>query len=109
MVNTIQVLLALLLLQMAGCASLITGGIAEGGYQSSPQDRTTTSRVEKALKSYTRLNTSRVRVNTYKGTVTLNGRVNSRQAEKQVIAITRNVAGVKRVVSRLMISSRQSD
>ncbi len=95
-----------LLLQAAGCASLITGGLAEGGYQSSPQDRATNARVAKELKSNTRLNTSRVRINTYKGTVTLNGFVGSPRAEQQAVEIARRVLGVKRVVSRLTVSTK---
>ena len=96
-------ILVILILQMTGCASLITGGLAKGGYQSSPQDRATTARVAKQLGSHTRLNTSRVRVNTYQGAVTLNGYVDSLREEQQIIAIVRSVPGVSRVNSRLTV------
>ncbi len=97
--------LTLLLLQMTGCASMLAGGLAKGGYQSSPQDRDTTARVEQHLKINSRLNASRIRVNTYEGTVTLNGNVNSSKSIQQVIDMTRRVRGVKRVISRLTVST----
>ncbi len=97
--------LTLLLLQMTGCASMLAGGLAKGGYQSSPQDRDTTARVEQHLKINSRLNVSRIRVNTYEGTVTLNGNVNSSKSIQQVIDMTRRVRGVKRVISRLTVST----
>jgi osmotically-inducible protein OsmY len=105
MKNIYALFLTLLLLQMTGCASMVAGGLAKGGYQSSPQDRETTARVEQHLKINSRLDVSRIRVNTYQGTVTLNGNVDSSKSERAAVEITSRVRGVKRVVSRLTIST----
>lgn len=96
----------LIILQITGCASLVTTGIGNGGYQSSPQDRAITAKVEKQLVSDRRVNTSRISVNTYKGTVTLNGYVTSSSSEQRVVALARSVQGVTRVISRLTITAK---
>lgn len=97
--------LLFLVSQLSACASLVATGVGSGGYASSQHDRTITTRVERHLSAAAWLNASRISVNTYRGTVTLNGSVDSRASEQRVVALARSVQGVKRVISRLAIRS----
>lgn len=54
---------------------------------------------------YKDISALKIRVNTYKGTVTLYGRVPSARIEKQAMLLAADVKGVKKVISKMTVAS----
>ena len=66
-------------------------------------DATVTTRVKIVLINDPVIRADRIEVATFKGVVTLSGRVNTKQEEEKAIALARTVRGVKEVKSTLQI------
>jgi osmotically-inducible protein OsmY len=67
-------------------------------------DATVTTRVKTALLNDPEVGGLRIDVDTFKGVVTLSGRVKSKQEEAKAIAIARKIGGVTDVKSTLQIN-----
>ena len=66
-------------------------------------DATITTRVKTAFINDPVVGALRIDVDTFKGTVTLSGRVKSKEEETKAIALARTIKGVKDVKSTLQI------
>jgi osmotically-inducible protein OsmY len=66
-------------------------------------DATITTRVKTSLLNDPTVGGMRIDVDTFKGVVTLSGRVKTRQEEQTAIALARKIGGVKDVKSTLQI------
>lgn len=66
-------------------------------------DATITTRVKTALLNDPAVGGSRIDVDTFKGVVTLSGRVKTKEEEAQAIALSRKISGVTDVKSTLQI------
>jgi osmotically-inducible protein OsmY len=66
-------------------------------------DATITTRVKTSLLNDPAVGGSRIDVDTFKGVVTLSGRVKSKEEEVQAIALARKISGVTDVKSTLQI------
>ena len=101
------------LLLLAACTAAVVGGAAPGGYDTAASGRSTTSGgADAAITSsintrYVRddlINAMDVRVSTYRGVVTLSGRVSSQAAARRAVDLAHSVTGVTQVVSRLSVA-----
>ncbi len=99
---------------LAGCAALVVGGAAAGGYvigkdERSPgvivDDSTITASVKSKLIADKYVPAARVDVDTYEGTVTLNGTVSSYVARSQAEKLASETNGVRKVVNNLKVES----
>ena len=93
---TIMLLVAALLAPaaLAGCGKTVGETI---------DDATITTRVKTSLLNHPDVGGLRIDVDTFKGVVTLSGRVNTKAEEAQAIAIARKIGGVTDVKSTLQI------
>src|SRR5215207_1894307 len=66
-------------------------------------DATVTTRVKTALLNDPEVGGLRIDVDTFKGVVTLSGRVKSKEEETKAIALARSIKGVTQVKSTLQI------
>jgi hyperosmotically inducible protein len=66
-------------------------------------DATITTRVKTSLLNDPAVGGSRIDVDTFKGVVTLSGRVKTKEEEAQAIALARKISGVTDVKSTLQI------
>jgi osmotically-inducible protein OsmY len=66
-------------------------------------DGTVTARVKTALINDPDLGVARIDVDTFKGVVTLSGRVKSKDEEAKALALVRTIRGVTDVQSKLQI------
>ena len=66
-------------------------------------DATITTRVKTSLLNDPAVGGSRIDVDTFKGVVTLSGRVKTKEEETQAIALARKISGVTDVKSTLQI------
>jgi osmotically-inducible protein OsmY len=66
-------------------------------------DATITTRVKTALLNDPDVGVLRIDVDTFKGVVTLSGRVNTKEEEAKAIALARKISGVTDVKSTLQI------
>ncbi|MFK7885379.1 MAG: BON domain-containing protein [Gammaproteobacteria bacterium] len=94
----------------SGCAALLVGGAAAGGYVVGKDDRpvgtqiddgTITASVKTKLLADKYAPGWRIDVDTLSGVVTLNGRVKSYVARAQAEKLARETRGVKSVVNKL--------
>ena len=99
---------------LSGCAALVVGGAAAGGYvigkdERSPgvivDDGTITASVKSKLIADKYVPAARVDVDTYEGTVTLNGTVSSYVARSQAEKLASETNGVRKVVNNLKVES----
>ena len=67
-------------------------------------DATITTRVKTALLNDPDVGGLRIDVDTFKGVVTLSGRVKSKEEETKAVALARRVGGVSEVKSTLQVS-----
>lgn len=104
-----------LLPALAGCASMLVTGAAPVGDYSAQGDRSAheytrdtdiTSAINARYVKDDLISAFDVNIVTYRGTVTLSGRVHSRQAEQRAVALARSVQGVARVISKLTVAAR---
>lgn len=113
MVRTaLTIVLAACMLCLVACAAAVVGGVAAGGYyagkSSRPADEVAsdasiTSAINTRYVKDELVSAFAINVSTYRGTVTLQGRVHSQQAAQRAVELARSVAGVNRVVSRLTV------
>ncbi len=97
---------------LAGCAALVVGGAAAGGYAVGKDERsvgeissdaTITSTINTRYVQDDLVRALDINVDTYRGVVTLYGKVRSQAAASRAVQIARNVKGVKQVVSKLSV------
>ena len=95
-----------------GCALLLVGGGATGGYYVAKDERpigqilsdaTITASVKTKLVRDEQIAGLDINVDTHEGVVTLNGHVPSAVRAKRAIALARSVKGVANVKSRLVV------
>jgi osmotically-inducible protein OsmY len=112
---TLKLVCLSLVLSLTACAAAVVGGAARGGSSGDRAAQTDPAAVNDASitsainASYVRddlVSAFDVSVNTYRGTVTLYGRVASEQAARRAVDLARSVTGVGRVVSRLTVVAR---
>ena len=98
-----------------GCTPVIVGGAAVGGYYVGKDERKAgtvftdagiTAGINTELIKAKGISSTNIDVDTYKGVVYLYGHVPSREIERRVIRIAEAHDGVKRVISKLVISSQ---
>jgi len=103
----------LLMCSLAGCASLVVGGAATGvdpagndsrSVSEKNTDATITSAINAKYVHDNLVDAVAIRVNTYRGVVTLSGSVSSQTASARAVALARGTGNVKRVVSRLSVT-----
>ena len=106
------VLMTACMLFLTACAAAVVGGVATGGYYAAKNSRpadeiandaSITSAINTRYVKDDLVSAFAVNVSTYRGTVTLHGRVPSEQAEQRAIELARSVGGVQRVLSRLTV------
>ena len=85
---------ALIAILSAGCGSTVKG---------TTDDATITTRVKTMFVADPEIANARIEVKTFKGVVTLSGRVNSKQEADKAIALARKVRGVTEVKSALQV------
>lgn len=112
--NLFRSVMTLLLLTgvLNGCAALVIGGAAAGGYYVAKDERSVGDITDDATITST-INTRFVRddlvsaidinVDTYEGVVTLTGTVDSPAASVRAMQLARSTKGVKRVNSKLTV------
>ena len=88
------ILALVLLVPMIGCGKTVGETI---------DDATITTRVKTAFVNDPTVGALRIDVDTFKGVVTLSGRVKSKQEEAQAIALAKKIRGVVDVKSTLQI------
>lgn len=93
------VLLMLVVATFAGCASTATRE-STGEYV---DDSVITAKVKTLLAGDDFLKSFQIGVETYKGTVQLSGFVNSRDAVRKAVEITKGVKGVRSVKNNLIV------
>lgn len=110
-----QLLLPLFLITtitVTGCAPVLVGGAAVGGYYVGKDERSIGTITDDAAITtkingkYARDDLIRVfdiNVDTYRGIVTLYGRVSSQQTADRAVSLARQTPGVQKVISKLTI------
>jgi hyperosmotically inducible protein len=97
---------------LAGCAAAVVGGAAAGGYYVGKDERsvgeissdaTITSTINTRYVQDKQVSALAINVDTYRGVVTLYGKVPSQTVAQRAVEIARNVKGVKQVVSKLTV------
>ena len=110
-----MVLLMACTLCLAACAAAVVGGVAAGGYYAGTHSRSadevaSDARISSAINTrYVKdalISAFAINVSTYRGTVTLHGRVPSQQSAQRAVALARSVAGVNHVVDRLTVGKQ---
>lgn len=98
-----------------GCTPVIVGGAAVGGYYVGKDERKAgtvftdagiTAGINTELIKAKGISSNNIDIDTYKGVVYLYGHVPSKEVERRVISIAEAHEGVKRVISKLVISER---
>jgi hyperosmotically inducible periplasmic protein len=99
----------------AGCAPLLLGGGAAGGYKTATDERTIgsmvddgviTSRVKTALTRDAEVKARQIDVDTLQGVVTLSGVVESEEVSQQATAIAGATEGVREVRNNLQVGTK---
>lgn len=107
------VLLLCGVINLVGCAAAVVGGAAAGGYYVGKDDRsvgeissdaTITSTINSNYIKDDLVRAREINVDTYRGVVTLYGKVQSQAAADRAVQIARSVKGVKRVDSKLSVA-----
>lgn len=101
-----------ILLMLQGCAAIVVGGAGAGGYYVGKDKRDfgtimddagITAGINSELIGAKGVSTFDINVDTHNGVVTLSGQVPSVEIKHKVIKLSKNVAGVKKVISKLKI------
>ncbi len=95
-----SVVLIMVIATFMACASIARSAESAGEYV---DDSVITTKLKALLAEDDFLKSFKIRVKTYKGTVQLNGTVNSRQAVDKAGEIARSVKGVKSVKNHLKV------
>lgn len=97
---------------LSGCAAAVVGGAAAGGYYAGKDERsvkeiasdtTITSTINKRYIQDGIVKAREINVDTFRGVVTLYGKVENQTVASRAVAIARGVNGVNQVVSKLTI------
>lgn len=97
---------------LQGCAAVVVGGAAAGGYYVGKDERTVgeitedasiTTKVNAKFVGDDLVKTFDIDVDTYRGTVYLYGHVDSPVVADRAVALARSVKGVTSVVSKLSV------
>ena len=108
-------LIILSLLVLAGCTALVVGGAADGNYDRSQNERSSsvvasdaaiTNRIEARYVADAVVSAFDIHVRTYKGTVFLSGRVGSFVARDRAAELAKETAGVIAVNNQIIIEDR---
>ncbi len=94
-------------LVLSGCVTTPSTGNpdtkVERGFGESISDSALAAKVKARLIKNSEINAGKIDVDAYKGEVTLNGEVFSAHEKKTAIRIAKETAGVRKVISRLMV------
>ena len=110
--KALLVLLTLSLSGLSGCAALLIGGAAAGGYAVGKDERsakqifddgTITASIKTRYAADKYVKALSVDIDTYDGVVTLNGTVGSYIEQQRAEDIARDIVGVKSVVNKLAL------
>ena len=110
--NKRLIILFSMLVLLQGCAAVAVGGAAAGGYyvgkdkrdfNTIVSDAGITTSVNSRLLGAKGVKTFDINVDTYNGVVILSGKVPSRKIKNKVIKLSKDVKGVKKVISKLKI------
>ena len=110
--NKQLIILFSMLALLQGCAAVAVGGAAAGGYyvgkdkrdfNTIVSDAGITTSVNSRLLGAKGVKTFDINVDTYNGVVILSGKVPSRKIKNKVIKLSKDVKGVKKVISKLKI------
>jgi hyperosmotically inducible protein len=108
-------LIILSLLVLTGCTALVVGGAADGNYDRSQNERSSsvvasdaaiTNRIEARYVADAVVSAFDIHVRTYKGTVFLSGRVGSFVARDRAAELAKETAGVIAVNNQIVIEDR---
>jgi len=100
---------------LTGCAALVVGGGADGGYQRDKEQRpqavvtsdtAISGEVRQKLVADPVVSDFRIGVRTYNGTVTLSGTVGSYAARDRAFDLAKGAAGVKTVTNQIIVEDR---
>ncbi len=106
------ILLAISLFGLSGCAALLIGGAAAGGYAVGKDERsakqilddgTITASIKTRYAADKYVKALAINIDTYDGVVTLNGSVGSYVEQQRAEDIARDIVGVKSVVNKLVL------
>lgn len=107
-----QILLIFITLAITGCAPVLVGGAAVGGYYVGKDERSIgtitddaaiTTRINGKFARDDLIRVLDINVDTYRGIVTLYGRVSSRQTADRAVTLAQQTPGVQKVISKLTI------
>ncbi len=110
--NKQLIILFSMLVLLQGCAAVAVGGAAAGGYyvgkdkrdfNTIVSDAGITTSVNSRLLGAKGVKTFDINVDTYNGVVILSGNVPSRKIKNKIIKLSKDVKGVKKVISKLKI------
>lgn len=116
--KALLVVLALSLFSLSGCAALLIGGAAAGGYAVGKDERsakqilddgTITASIKTRYAADKYVKALAIDIDTYDGVVTLNGKVGSYIEQERAEDIARDIVGVKSVVNRLELKTPASE
>lgn len=105
-------------LLLGGCAALMVGGAAVGGYQLGKDERepgvvaadsAITTKIKSKYVADSVVSVFNIGVRTWEGTVTLSGTVGSYIARDKAEAIAKGTGGVKAVNNHIVIEDRSAD
>ncbi len=105
----------LALILLSGCAALVVGGAAVGGYQLGKDERepavlasdsAITTKIKGKYVADSVVSVFNIGVRTYTGTVTLTGTVGSFVARDQAGSIAKNTKGVVTVNNQIVVEDR---
>ncbi|MGB5330974.1 MAG: BON domain-containing protein [Woeseiaceae bacterium] len=104
-------------LMLGGCAALMVGGAAVGGYQLGKDERPAgvvasdsaiTTKIKGKYVADTIVSVFNIGVRTWEGTVTLSGTVGSYVAREQAESIAKGTNGVKAVNNHIVVEDRSA-
>lgn len=104
-----------LALVLTGCAPVLIGGGAVGGYKAATDERsagtmwddaTISAKVKRGLIEHPEVRARKIDVDTVDGVVVLSGLVQSPGESERAVAVAQAVPGVKRVENNIQIGSR---
>ncbi|MEM7083591.1 MAG: BON domain-containing protein [Pseudomonadota bacterium] len=106
------------LVGLSGCAALLIGGAAAGGYAVGKDERpakqilddgTITASIKTRFAADKYVSALAIDIDTYDGVVTLNGTVGSYVEQQRAEDIARDIVGVKSVVNKLVLRRAPDD
>ena len=112
------IIVLLSVLMLSGCAGLMVGGAAVGGYQVGKDERpagvvasdsATTTKIKGKYVADSIVSVFNIGVRTWEGTVTLSGTVGSYVAREQAESLAKETSGVRAVNNHIVVEDRSAD